>query len=121
VDISLSDEIKSLLVPAFMIQPLVENSILHAFPAEGQLVISIRGEIKGEDFYLYVADNGTGMTEEQVKNIMDPSSQTGLGIAVKNVNDRICGYFGEESYMKYASELGKGTQVTLYLKGCAAE
>jgi len=38
---------------------------------------------------------------------------------VKNVNDRILGYFGEESFMKYASELGKGTRVTLYLKGCA--
>ena len=64
-------------------------------------------------------DNGLGMTEEALENIMDPSSQTGLGIAVKNVNDRILGYFGEESFMKYASELGKGTRVTLYLKGCA--
>ena len=71
------------------------------------------------DVFLYVADNGLGMTEEALENIMDPSSQTGLGIAVKNVNDRILGYFGEESFMKYASELGKGTRVTLYLKGCA--
>ena len=120
VEVEMSDEIKALLVPAFMIQPLVENSIKHAFPAEGQLLISIRGEITAADVYLYVADNGTGMTEEALKNIMNPSSQTGLGIAVKNVNDRIRGYFGEESYMEYHSELGKGTSVTLYLKDCAS-
>ena len=119
VDVDISDEVKALMVPAFMIQPLVENSIKHAFPAEGQLVISISGEIQAADVFLYVADNGLGMTEEALENIMDPSSQTGLGIAVKNVNDRILGYFGEESFMKYASELGKGTRVTLYLKGCA--
>lgn len=119
VDVDISDEVKALMVPAFMIQPLVENSIKHAFPAEGPLVISISGEIQAADVFLYVADNGLGMTEEALENIMDPSSQTGLGIAVKNVNDRILGYFGEESFMKYASELGKGTRVTLYLKGCA--
>lgn len=119
VDVGISDEVKALMVPAFMIQPLVENSIKHAFPAEGQLIISISGEIKVDDVYLYVADNGLGMTEDALKNIMNPSSQTGLGIAVKNVNDRIRGYFGEESYMEYQSELGKGTQVTLYLKDCA--
>lgn len=120
VQVSISDEIKALMVPAFMIQPLVENSIKHAFPAEGQLIISISGEIKNVDVYLYVSDNGTGMTEEALKNIMNPSSQTGLGIAVKNVNDRIRGYYGEESYMQYRSELGKGTMVTLYLKDCAS-
>lgn len=119
VDVGISDEVKALMVPAFMIQPLVENSIKHAFPAEGQLIISISGEIKVDDVCLYVADNGLGMTEDALKNIMNPSSQTGLGIAVKNVNDRIRGYFGEESYMEYQSELGKGTQVTLYLKDCA--
>lgn len=121
VEVDISDEIKALMVPAFMIQPLVENSIKHAFPAEGQLIISISGDIKRADVYLYVSDNGLGMTEEALANIMNPSSQTGLGIAVKNVNDRIRGYYGEESYMEYESELGRGTRVTLYLKDCAAE
>jgi two-component system sensor histidine kinase LytS len=120
VEVEISDEVKALMVPAFMIQPLVENSIKHGFPAEGQLLISISGEIRGDDVYLYVADNGLGMTEDALKNIMSPSSHTGLGIAVKNVNDRILGYYGEESYMEYQSELGMGTHVTLYLKNCAS-
>ena len=50
---------------------------------------------------------------------MNPKSQTGLGIAVKNVNDRLRGYYGEEAYMNIESELGKGTEVTLFLYDCA--
>jgi two-component system sensor histidine kinase LytS len=39
-----------------------------------------------------------------------------LGIAVRNINDRVTGYFAPGSNMSYVSELGKGTTVTLYLK-----
>ncbi len=121
IDSSIPDEISELEVPSFMIQPLVENSIKHAFPAEGKLTIGIHGERKGDDIYIYVSDDGVGMTEEALDNILHPVSETGLGIAVKNVNDRLRGYFGEGSKMIIDSELGKGTFVTLYLKGRALE
>ena len=70
---------------------------------------------------MYVADNGLGMTEEALENVIGPtSSQTGLGIAVKNVNDRILGYFGEEALHEVRERtMAKGPRVTLYLKGCA--
>ena len=38
-----------------------------------------------------------------------------MGIAVKNVQDRIRGYFGDESRMDVASKLGEGTTVTFVL------
>jgi hypothetical protein len=47
------------------------------------------------------------------------SSSTGLGIAVKNVHDRMLGYFGPNAEMVYTSQLGEGTQVTLRCPGCA--
>lgn len=119
VETKMDDDVLVLLVPTFMIQPLVENSVKHAMPAEGQLLISIAGEIRGDDVYIYVHDNGVGMTEKALANIMNPESQTGLGIAVKNVNDRLRGYYGPDSYMDVQSVLGEGTQVTLFLKDCA--
>lgn len=120
VNAEVDDDVRALMVPAFMIQPLVENSVKHAMPAEGKLTISISGEIIGTDVYLYVADDGIGMTENALNNIMNPDSHTGLGIAVKNINDRLRGYYGPESYMDIKSELGKGTDVTLFLKDCAS-
>ena len=120
INAEVDDDVRALMVPAFMIQPLVENSVKHAMPAEGKLTISISGEIIGTDVYLHVADDGIGMTENALNNIMNPDSHTGLGIAVKNINDRLRGYYGPESYMDIKSELGKGTDVTLFLKDCAS-
>jgi two-component system, LytTR family, sensor histidine kinase LytS len=120
IETEVNDDVRALMVPAFMIQPLVENSVKHAMPAEGKLTIYIAGKIVGSDAYLYVSDDGIGMDKESLDNIMNPDSQTGLGIAVKNINDRLRGYYGTDSYMDIKSELGKGTQVTLFLKDCAS-
>lgn len=118
--VSVPPEVEGMLVPSFLIQPLVENAVRHAMPSEGKLTIEVSGRIVGDDVLLTVADDGTGMTEEARQSIMHPESTTGMGIAVKNVHDRILGYFGPESHMDVESELGKGTEVTLFLEGCAS-
>ena len=119
VEVDIDDEVRAMQVPAFMVQPLVENAVKHAMPAEGKLTISISGSLEGNDVYLHVNDDGIGMKEEDRINIMAPKSETGLGIAVKNINDRLRGYYGEHAYMDIQSELGKGTAVTLFLPECA--
>ena len=88
-------------------------------PSEGKLTISVTGQVKGDDVIVCVADDGVGMTEEARLNILHPESSTGCGIAVKNVHDRICGYFGSDTHMEVESELGVGTKVTLVLIGGA--
>jgi len=118
VKVDMPDEVREAYVPAFMIQPIAENSVKHAMPAEGTMTIYISGKLEGDDVYLYISDDGRGMTQEAVDTIMNPEASTGLGIAVKNVNDRIRGYYGENAYMDIESELGKGTSVTLFLEGC---
>ena len=115
----IDSRIDDMMVPPFLMQPLVENAVRHAMPSEGKLSISITGEVIGQDVIVRVMDDGVGMTEESRQNILHPESSTGLGIAVKNVHDRICGYFGPGTYMDVESELGVGTCVKLVLKGGA--
>lgn len=117
--VDIDARVEDMLVPPFLIQPLVENAVRHAMPSEGKLVIEVTGQVIDDDVIVRVADNGVGMTEEARHNIMHPESSTGLGIAVKNVHDRICGYFGPGTRMEVESELGKGTCVILTLKGGA--
>ena len=64
---------------------------------------------------LTVSDNGIGMTEEQCREILrkEPGDRTGIGI--KNVNDRIKIYFGEEYGLTIKSELDEGTCVTIMM------
>lgn len=118
IDVDVADEVEDMMIPPFLIQPLVENAVRHAMPSEGKLEIKIIGEVHGSDVFIHVKDNGVGMTEEARISIMTPSSTTGLGIAVGNVNDRIKGYFGKDACMKVESKLGEGTTVTIELPDC---
>lgn len=115
----IDSRIDDMMVPPFLMQPLVENAVRHAMPSEGKLTITITGEVIGQDVIVRVMDDGVGMTEESRQNILHSESSTGLGIAVKNVHDRICGYFGPGTHMDVESELGAGTCVKLVLKGGA--
>ena len=115
-DLDLPEELADIPVPAFMIQPIVENGVRHARHDDGSLNIHISVRAEGNDLYIVIADDGVGMSEEKRKNIMHAKSTSGLGIAVRNINDRVTGYFAPGSNMSYESKLGKGTTVTLYLK-----
>ncbi|WP_165042967.1 histidine kinase [Adlercreutzia sp. ZJ138] len=111
--------VNEIMVPSFLVQPLVENAVHHAMPAEGLLTITVKGVMHGKDAIIHVIDDGVGMDEQTCANIMSPEMSTGMGIAVKNVRDRIAGYFGTGATMEVASELGEGTRVTLVLKDAA--
>ena len=108
-------EVNEMMVPPFLLQPLVENAVRHAMPSEGKLTIRVTGMRTGDDVIVSVIDDGNGMTQEACQNILHPSSTQGMGIAVGNVHDRICGYFGPGTRLEVESELGNGTTVRLVL------
>lgn len=108
-------EVNEMMVPPFLLQPLVENAVRHAMPSEGKLAIRVTGMRTGDDVIVSVIDDGNGMTQEACQNILHTSSTQGMGIAVGNVHDRICGYFGPGTRLEVESELGKGTTVRLVL------
>ena len=117
------DDFGDLRVPSFIIQPIVENAVNHAMPAEGQLNIDISIEEAGDDVVITVADDGVGMSEEQARRLLQnaSASEKGTGIALKNVDARLRAVFGPGSGVSVSSQIGKGTQVTLLLVGANVE
>lgn len=115
LSVSFDDDVEDMLIPAFLLQPLVENAVRHARPTDRLLTIKVSAEKRDNFLILSVADDGVGMREEQRQQILHPNSDTGLGIAVKNVHDRVEGYFGEGSHMEVESELDHGTTVRLIM------
>ncbi len=116
MEVHIEPGLEDLYVPAFMVQPLVENAVRHAMPQEGRLVINITAESDGDDAIISVSDNGIGMDAESTRKLLMPEASKGLGIAMKNINERLRGYFGTESSMKVESMPGNGTKVYLILK-----
>ena len=95
------------------LQPLIENAIYHGLNRmidKGMIRIRIFEE--GEELVFCVEDNGVGMTKEQCEIILAADSGQG-GIGMKNVNDRVRIYFGEQYGMKIESEPDVGTKVCI--------
>lgn len=96
------------------IQPFIENAIYHGLDRmvdEGEIKIIV--ERRGKDIAIIIKDNGLGMTEEQCKAVLQKGRSDSKGIGVKNVDDRLKIYFGEEYGITIDSELDVGTTVTI--------
>jgi two-component system sensor histidine kinase LytS len=117
---------EEVLVPAFIIQPIVENSVRHAMREEGPLHIDIHVAVDGDDVCIAVADDGLGMDEACAAALLDGSakpasgSPKGTGIALRNVAERLERFYGFDSGVDIVSKPGEGTCVTLRLAHAAA-
>lgn len=96
------------------LQPIIENAIYHGVDRmvdEGRIRIGIHQQ--GDTILFTVEDNGVGMTEEQCREVLHKEAGDRSGIGIKNVNDRIKIYFGNEYGLTITSELDVGTCVTI--------
>ena len=80
----------------------------------GMIIVS--GKKKDEDILITIEDNGMGMREEVLENILTDNSKVpkhGSGVGVINVHSRIRLMFGEEYGLSIESEPDEGTRVTI--------
>ena len=68
-----------------------------------------------------VADDGVGISPERLPHVLEAGSAKGLGIALKNVDDRLRGHFGPGSGVLVESVQDQGTAVSLVLAGMAQD
>lgn len=108
-------EALGVLVPAFILQPLVENCVQHGMRPDGPLHIEISARVEGDSLLLSVADDGVGIPASVLPRILEAGYGKGLGIALKNVDDRVRGRFSTGSGLRVVSEEGTGTRVTATL------
>ncbi|MBS3956822.1 MAG: histidine kinase [Clostridiales bacterium] len=105
--------VQGLLVPAFAIQPVVENSVQHGMKEVDPLTISITTRRAGSRIEIEVTDDGAGIAKDDLSRVLEPGFGKGLGIALKNVDDRLRGYYGPGSGLTVKHAEGGGTQVLI--------
>ena len=121
MNIEIEQGLEDIGVPAFIIQPLVENAVGHGKPEDRALHITVTAQSSDDDVIIKVIDDGVGIPPEKLATAVDGGSKTGMGIALKNVNARLTGYFDANSGIKIESEFGEGTTVFLTLRGALAD
>ena len=124
--IEAQDEVLSLACLKLTLQPLVENAIYHGMEfMDGDGEILVKAERDGERLCITIADNGLGMTAEQVQGLLTGKTRSasgkGSGIGVKNVNERIRLYFGEDFGLDIRSEPDEGTEILIRLPAVSFE
>lgn len=118
VEYEISEEAYRCYIPRLILQPLVENALLHGIDIKRQTgKIWISGKVKEGELILIVKDNGRGMTEAQIRDLLGSREKKTKGLSavgVPNVKERLELYYGEKGGMKYDSS-SNGTIVTVFL------
>lgn len=122
-DFDIEEETLETPVPIFLLQPLVENAIIHGLePKEGIGYISVVAYMADDEVELIVKDNGVGISPVKMKELLkamekeqiEPISTEGhSSIGIKNVNQRIKAYYGDAYGIRLESRQNSGTSVVI--------
>ena len=121
VDFDVDEELEKCFIHTMLIQPVVENAIMHGLNKKlgggEKAIVRIVAE-KNKNFLLVrVWDNGSGMTEEQCLKVLQDNTkeQNGLHIGLSNIYKRIRYLYGVQYGISVISELDSFTEVELTL------
>jgi two-component system LytT family sensor kinase len=110
VEQSVPDELLKALVPALILQPLVENAIRHGVePQRSPGLISIEAKREDKHLRLIVRDNGNGLPGADSNN----SARRGIGLA--NTQARLQGLYGRDQSFLFGKAEPQGCQVDIRL------
>ncbi|MCC5024790.1 MAG: histidine kinase [Candidatus Synoicihabitans palmerolidicus] len=109
VNTSITTEALEALMPNLLLQPLVENAILHGVaPKNGPGNVRVAGSVVDGRLHLEVSDDGVGIDNAQIKR-----SREGIGLS--NTRERLKRIYGACSQLVLQSEPGHGTTVSIVL------
>lgn len=122
IDWRIPPSLMSLEVPRLILQPMIENSIVHGLKYKENGKIRIQAIQKKAYVVFMIVDNGSGMAPDQLKKLSDELKNTRSGcasehIGLQNCNDRLMLAYSEKSRVHVWSWDGKGMGVWFRVEG----
>ncbi len=109
VNIDITPEARSALIPNLLLQPIVENAILHGVaPKAGPGRVDISGRVESDKLMLEVRDDGAGI-------VRDDRNRTSEGIGLSNTRERLVRLYGVHSHLSLKSVPGHGVTVQIVM------
>lgn len=111
----LDPELAHLEVPCMILQPLVENAVIHgAEPLTRPVTITVQGTRQNDHLVLEIADTGAGMPPEIVHNIQNGIFDgSGSSLGLQNVFQRLSSEYGDSVTVEVQSAPDQGTRLCL--------
>ena len=114
-EIDVDERFQHCIVPKMVLQPLVENAIIHGVADLEEGYIKLWAESDGDDLLLRVSDNGKGIEPEVLARLARHEDIPGGHLGLNNVDRIIRLYYGEGYGLTAASDGGNGSCITLRL------
>lgn len=116
-ELECDDEVRNLEIPVFLLQPLVENAMVHGIsPKEEGGIVKVKIQKDTEMLYISVSDTGVGIPLNNLEKIRtaikEKCSISKLGIGLGNISQRIKAYY-EYGEIEIESEENFGTVINL--------
>lgn len=117
--IDIDDSILQYIIPKLILQPFVENAMVHGIERDNsKSVIRVKGYLAEDRLHFMIEDDGAGMNGDTIKQLLgSKSSSKGSnnqkGYAIRNVNERLSLYYTDNYSLNISSEPGKGTRVEI--------
>lgn len=129
IEYDIDKEIMDNKVPKFILQPIIENAIMHGvLPKPGKGIILVSVYKNDKYMFVEVMDNGVGIDRPDIDRILEydedelpEKEHTHTKIGIHSVDKRIKILFGDEYGIHISSEAGKGTKVQIILPLDTAE
>ena len=119
VRFNIDTEILQCCTVKLVVQPLLENAIYYGVECmDGDGEIDVNGYRREDDIYIEVKDNGLGMPENEVEQLLKEDNHVhkhGSGVGLLNVHNRIRLRFGEKYGLEIESVPDEGTTVRIHL------
>ncbi|MBD2867320.1 sensor histidine kinase [Paenibacillus arenilitoris] len=125
--IDIPSAMHGLPVPSLLLQPIVENAVVHGIEQKRDAgKILIRGAASGSLYVITVDDDGTGLSEEELKALGDrvhASYRTTdeMGCGLRNVHHRLANRYGNHSGLSFSGNVWGGFRVTLHITNTKQE
>lgn len=116
VDINIEPTILDCYVPSLILQPLVENSIIHGLlPKEDKNgLVSIHGKRVQHEIHLTITDNGVGFDSSYIPSMISEKIKS-KKIGLRNINSRLINIYGKSNGLEITTKINQGTTVQIIL------
>lgn len=106
-------------VPKLMLQPIVENAILHGFADTGGSIV-VTARLGDTELELTVTDDGCGMSEESLRRFRE-GGRAGEHLGLRNVDAILRLHYGDAYGLRFPPVSGRGTCVAISLPAVRKE
>ncbi|MNU65892.1 Sensor histidine kinase YpdA [compost metagenome] len=118
--ITIDPAAETVLIPPLIIQPLVENAVVHGMENKPDGVeVKVTIQTLSDSLHVTVEDNGAGITAERMEEIIQYISGAeeaeNRSIGLRNVHQRLTMVFGQSAGLHISSTDGEGTRISFVI------